>query len=133
MHWLLIVACGGLNTAIDQPDIAIWSHMAAISGLVMVLQAPGTAFFLRGSGIPFWRRRAVLVPAALGLLAIGFVVGIVNLPDFTPASYVGLLTVVAWVAAFTALVSLLWGVLNALGEAPEQRAFQRPPRDLGRL
>lgn len=133
MHWLLIVACGGVNTALDQPDIAVWSHMAAISGLVMVLQAPGTALFLRGSGVPFWRRRVVLVPATLGLLAIGFVVGLVNLPGATPADYVWLLSFGAICAVLAALVMLLWGLLCVLEDAPRRRAIRQPTRDLGRL
>ncbi|HEU5439888.1 MAG TPA: hypothetical protein VFU88_11415 [Ktedonobacterales bacterium] len=133
MHWLLLVACGGVNTAIDQPDIAVWSHMTAISGLVMVLQAPGTAFLLRGSGVPCWRRRVVLVPATLGLLAIGFVVGLVNLPGATPADYVWLLSFGAICAVLAALVMLLWGVLCVLEDVPRRRAIRHSARDLGLL
>jgi len=115
MHWLLIVACGPLDTAIDRPDIAVWSHLTAASGLLMVLQAPGTAWILRGRGAPFWRRRGVLVPAALGALALGFVVGIVTLADGATADYAWLVSVVAVCAVLTALLCLCWGVLYVRG------------------
>src|SRR5262245_16263437 len=67
MHWLL--ACGDLDMPIDNtPQLMVWGHMTLYSSAVLFLQAPVMAFFLRSSGTPFWRRKAVLLPASLGLL-----------------------------------------------------------------
>src|SRR5258708_15813870 len=67
MHWLL--ACGGLDTPIDNtPQLMVWGHVTLYSSAALFLQAPVMAFFLRGSGTPFWQRKSALIPAALGLL-----------------------------------------------------------------
>lgn len=120
MPWSWFLACGPINTAIDQPAIALWTHATLASGGVMLLQAPATAFFLRGSGTPFWRRRAVLAPAICGVLAIAFMVWVVNASGADADSALGGLTLLALVAILGTLLSVLWGTLYTLAEAPDR-------------
>lgn len=121
MPWSWLLACGPINTAIDQPGIALWAHATLASGGVMLLQAPATAFFLRGSGTPFWRRRAVLLPAMGGALAIALMIWVVrSSTDLGGDSTLGALTLLAVVAILGTLLCLLWGTLYALAEAPDR-------------
>ena len=118
MFWLL--ACGPVNTAIDTPDIAVSSHVILGAGLLMVLQGPASAFFLRGSGTPFWRRKLVLVPLVLGLAALAALILIVNLsgPSLTSDPTASQLTLLSVLVGFTAAILLFVGVLYVLAEAP---------------
>ncbi len=120
MPWFWLLACGPVNTAIDQPGITLWTHAALASGGVMLLQAPATAFFLRDSGTPCWRRRAVLLPAACGALVIALMVWVVNAAGADPDSALDTLALLALVAVLGALLSLLWGTLYTLAEAPDR-------------
>ena len=122
MPWSWFLACGPINTAIDQPAIALWTHATLASGGVMLLQAPATAFFLRGGGTPFWRRRAVLAPAIGGALAIALMLWVVNASGADADSTLGTLTLLALVAILGTLLSVLWGTLYTLAEAPDRLA-----------
>ncbi|HEX6799024.1 MAG TPA: hypothetical protein VF116_15045 [Ktedonobacterales bacterium] len=120
MPWSWFLACGPINTAIDQPAIALWTHATLASGGAMLLQAPATAFFLRGSGTPFWRRRAVLLPALCGVVVIALMVWVVNASGADADSALGTLTLLALVAILGTLLSVLWGTLYTLAEAPDR-------------
>jgi hypothetical protein len=123
MHWLL--ACGGLDTPIDNtPQLMVWGHVTLYSSAALFLQAPVMAFFLRGSGTPFWQRKSALIPAALGLLgglALWGTTGFDALhADLTTET--GKLVPLGIVLLLLALVSLAWNIVYSLGEAPDRLA-----------
>lgn len=120
MPWSWFLACGPINTTIDQPAIALWTHASLASGGILLLQAPATAFFLHGSGTPFWRRRAVLLPAVCGALFIALMLWVVNATGTDADSALGTLTLLALVAILGTLLSVLWGALYTLAEAPDR-------------
>lgn len=127
MLWLL--ACGPVETAIDAPNLALWGHLALGSSVLMFLQAPVTAYFLRGGNAPLVRSKAVLVPAALGVLG-GLLLwwtvssGGPGVPDEMMGNRLALL---ALLLIGVTVFSLGAGILHTLAEAPshQQRAERK--------